>query len=372
MATLAAVRVRPGRRGGAGGCRWRRHRADEFRTGLSPAPSTTQAPPPPPPRSSSIAKPPPAPPPPPPTPEAPPQNIVTVTSERRRRPRRPSPWNGRRRRRTPRPSPRPSRRPRRRRRRRHADHHADDHHGDHHHDHGTRDDDQLHHVLPLVPVPIPIQVPYTPTPQYQQPPLYQQPPVYPQPPLYPHNPSSRTERFQGGSKVTAAIQQITDHTGHDLRMEQTNSRFNRILVKLLGIMGLAAFAAMAVIGISYSSGSFRIRYGTGRFGRCAGEHDICSALGHRSNDGATATWTHLSRRSQRTKPFPSSRRVVEVWCRLAEQCCFRQQSVTRRPDQASARPGFEDGGMRRRAPDRRSRAVGSSVEQTSVAQGQRV
>jgi hypothetical protein len=39
-------------------------------------------------------------------------------------------------------------------------------------------------------------------------------------------------------------------------MKLTISRFDRIRAQLLGIIGMAAFAAMAVIGISYSSAHF--------------------------------------------------------------------------------------------------------------------
>lgn len=152
----------------------------------SPPPSSTQAPAPPPP-SSSITKPPP----PPPTTEAPPQSIVTVTSEAPPPPppetvtvERPAPTTHTTTVTTTVPTtttpttttttttvpttttettttttttPSP-----------------------------TMTTSYI--TVPFVPVPIPIQVPAKPTPQYEQPPLYQEPPLYQQPPQYPQQP----------------------------------------------------------------------------------------------------------------------------------------------------------------------------------------
>jgi hypothetical protein len=74
-------------------------------------------------------------------------------------------------------------------------------------------------------------------------------------------------------------------------MEQTNTRSNRILVKLLGIMGMAAFAAMAVLGISYGSGHFGSGTALAGSGNAPANTTYVQPSVIAATMGATATWT---------------------------------------------------------------------------------
>lgn len=74
-------------------------------------------------------------------------------------------------------------------------------------------------------------------------------------------------------------------------MEQNNTRFHRIRVQLLGIIGIGAFAALAILGIAYGDG----RFGTGT--TLAGSGDAPANTTYvqptvaAATMGATATWT---------------------------------------------------------------------------------
>jgi hypothetical protein len=74
-------------------------------------------------------------------------------------------------------------------------------------------------------------------------------------------------------------------------MEQKNTRFNRIRVQLLGLVGIGAFAMLAVLGIAYGGSHF----GAGR--ALAGSGDAPANTTYvqptvvGATMGATATWT---------------------------------------------------------------------------------
>jgi hypothetical protein len=74
-------------------------------------------------------------------------------------------------------------------------------------------------------------------------------------------------------------------------MEQTNTRFNRIRVQLLGIVGIGALAALAILGVIYGGS----HVGAGR--ALAGSGDAPANTTYvqpsvtAATMGATATWT---------------------------------------------------------------------------------
>ena len=73
-------------------------------------------------------------------------------------------------------------------------------------------------------------------------------------------------------------------------MKQTNSRFNRIRVQLLGIIGMTALAAMTVLGIAYNTsyvGSGTALAGSGD----APANTYVQPTVIAATMGATATWT---------------------------------------------------------------------------------
>ncbi|HEV7420481.1 MAG TPA: hypothetical protein VGO30_11605 [Mycobacterium sp.] len=73
-------------------------------------------------------------------------------------------------------------------------------------------------------------------------------------------------------------------------MKQKNTRFNRIRVHLLGIIGIGALAVMAVLGIAYGD-----THGSGRAVAGSGDAPANTTYTQPSvagaTMGATATWT---------------------------------------------------------------------------------
>jgi hypothetical protein len=88
-------------------------------------------------------------------------------------------------------------------------------------------------------------------------------------------------------------------------MEQNNTRFNRIRVQLLGIIGIGALAALVVLGIAYGDGHF----GTGA--ALAGSGDAPATTTYvqptvsAATMGATATWTTPSAVMPTEKAVPT-------------------------------------------------------------------
>jgi hypothetical protein len=74
-------------------------------------------------------------------------------------------------------------------------------------------------------------------------------------------------------------------------MKQTNSRFNRIRVQLLGIIGMTAFAAMTVLGIAYSTSNVGSGTALAGSGDAPANTTYVQPTVIAATMGATATWT---------------------------------------------------------------------------------
>jgi hypothetical protein len=94
-----------------------------------------------------------------------------------------------------------------------------------------------------------------------------------------------------GSNITAAIQRFVDYAGHYRKMEQRNTRFNRMRVQVLGLIGIGALAALAVLGIAYGGSHFGAGSALAGSGDAPANTTYVQPTVTGVTMGATATWT---------------------------------------------------------------------------------
>jgi len=95
----------------------------------------------------------------------------------------------------------------------------------------------------------------------------------------------------GGSNVTAAFQRFIDQAGDHRVMEEMNTRFDRIRVRLLGVIGIGAFAALAVLGVAYGGSHFGAGSALAGSGDAPANTTFVQPTVTGATMGATATWT---------------------------------------------------------------------------------
>jgi hypothetical protein len=88
-------------------------------------------------------------------------------------------------------------------------------------------------------------------------------------------------------------------------MEQKNTRFNRIRVQVLGLVGIGAFAALAVLGIAYGGSHFGAGSALAGSGDAPANTTYVQPTIVGATMGATATWTTPSLSAPTGKAVPA-------------------------------------------------------------------
>jgi hypothetical protein len=87
-------------------------------------------------------------------------------------------------------------------------------------------------------------------------------------------------------------------------MEQKNTRFDRMRVQLLGIVGIGALAALAVLGIAYGGSHFGAGSALAGSGDAPANTTYVQPTVVGITMGATATWTTPSPSAPTGKAVP--------------------------------------------------------------------
>lgn len=88
-------------------------------------------------------------------------------------------------------------------------------------------------------------------------------------------------------------------------MEEKNTRFDRIRVQVLGIIGIGAFGALAVLGIAYGGSHFGAGSALAGSGDAPANTTYTQPSVEGVTMGATATWTTPSATAPTGKAVPT-------------------------------------------------------------------
>ncbi|MDT4999838.1 MAG: hypothetical protein QOK12_1943 [Mycobacterium sp.] len=88
-------------------------------------------------------------------------------------------------------------------------------------------------------------------------------------------------------------------------MEEKNTRFDRIRVQVLGVIGIGAFAALAVLGIAYGGSHFGAGSALAGSGDAPANTTYVQPTVTGVTMGATATWTTPSLTAPTGKAVPA-------------------------------------------------------------------
>jgi hypothetical protein len=97
--------------------------------------------------------------------------------------------------------------------------------------------------------------------------------------------------YSGASNVTALIQRFPEKASHDQQMDKLNTRLNRIRVQVLGVIGIGAFAVLAIFSVAYGSSHFGAGTALAGSGDAPANTTYAVPSVAQASMGATATWT---------------------------------------------------------------------------------